>query len=302
METRTVKWPFATRRIWVCLLVALLALVGMGFSPTVAHASSTTTLVVQVRQDNAAATSMLKQINAQRKKSGLVKLKLDKELTAAAITRAAEVAVYMPLESPHRRPDGRLARTVNGRTSYECCAESTNCYVSMIMDSWMDSPSHRAGILLQSARSVGIACVSVGKSYQMYENQQVWILEFSGSAAKASIPTTGNKTYTKKVRMTNANAKAGKFSVTDRYTGLKKTVPLELGSTCEMNTTFKSKRTTWATEISPKSFTWKSSNPTVARVNKNGVVKAKKRGSAVITGRLKNGLGRQVKIRVKVTE
>ena len=302
MKSRTIVGLPVTRRIWACLLVALLALAGTCLLPTVAHASSTTTLVVQVRQDNAAATSMLKRINTQRKKNGLVKLKLDKELTSAAITRAAEVAVYMPLESPHRRPDGRLARTVNGRVSYECCAESTNCYESMIVDSWMDSPSHRAGILLQSARSVGIACVTVGKSYQMYENQQVWILEFSSTAAKATPPTKGRKTYTKKVRMTNANAKAGKFAVTDRIMGFKKTVLLELGDTCEMNPTFKSKRTAWATEISPKSFTWKSSNPAVARVDKNGVVKAKKRGTTVITGKLKNGLGRQVKIRIKVTE
>ena len=33
-----------------------------------------------------------------------------------------------------------------------------------------------------------------------------------------------------------------------------------------------------------------------------GVVKGKKRGTTVITGKLKNGLERQVKIRVKVTE
>jgi hypothetical protein len=40
----------------------------------------------------------------------------------------------------------------------------------------------------------------------------------------------------------------------------------------------------------------------VASVNRNGVVKGKKRGTTVITGKLKNGLERQVKIRVKVTE
>ena len=77
MKSRTIVRLPVTRRIWACLLVALLALAGTCLLPTVAHASTTTTLVVQVRQDNASATSMLKQINTQRKKNGLVKLKLD---------------------------------------------------------------------------------------------------------------------------------------------------------------------------------------------------------------------------------
>lgn len=291
-----------SRRFWSCLLAVLLVAAGAGLAPTTAHAATTGTLVVQVRQNNATAQSMLKKINAQRKKNGLTALKLDKQLTSAAITRAAEVAVYMPLESPHRRPDGRLARTVNGRVSYECCAESTNCSVSVILDSWMDSPSHRAGILLRDARSVGIACVTVGKTHETSAPQEVWVLEFSTTASKAGIPKKGSKTYTKKVCMTNANAKIGKFTLRDRYFGTTKKVQVELGDTCELATTFKSARTAWATEISPKSFTWKSSNAKVASVNKNGVVTAKSPGTAVITAKLKNGLKRQVKIRIKVTE
>lgn len=59
---------------------------------------------VQVTQNYAEAQQILKLINKQRAKRGLRKLKLDKNLTKSAAKRAAELTVYIPESSPHRRP------------------------------------------------------------------------------------------------------------------------------------------------------------------------------------------------------
>ena len=69
------------------------------------------------------------------------------------------------------------------------------------------------------------------------------------------------------------------------------TVKLKKGKTLRLTATVYS-------DTAVTTLTWKSSNKKVATVNKNGVVKGVKKGTATITVKTKNGKTATVKIKV----
>ena len=182
------------RDVWRMLLTLALACL-LVLVPTQAYAAFTEKVSVSVTQDYKSAQYVLKLINQRRKKAGLAAVKLDTALTKSAMQRAAEVGIYVPQGSPHRRPNGALVRTLNGKINYEICAEATGYATNAeIVKGWMQSPPHKKGILLKSARSVGIACVKAGPSYY------IWVCEFSSSkAAKVLTSTKQGVAYNKTV-------------------------------------------------------------------------------------------------------
>jgi uncharacterized membrane protein YkoI len=115
---------------------------------------------VDVTQDYGNAQVILALVNQQRAKKHLKKLNLDQSLTNAAVQRAAEISMVIPTSSPHRRPDGRLAKTVNKKAARENCAEGNFQGPAHVVDVWMHSKPHKATIMLKGAKSAGIAYVS----------------------------------------------------------------------------------------------------------------------------------------------
>ena len=243
--------------------------------PVPAHAASTANVYVKVTQDYAKTQQVLQYVNQERAKRGLKKLKLDKKLTNSAIARAAEVSIMVPLTSPHRRPNGKLVKSINSKISYECALESEMYTAKAAVDLWMSSPSHKKGILLKSARSVGIASVTTTDGYQ------IWMLDFSNSRAKSVVKAKNKKTVTKKVPAKKSLLKKGYFKL--------QISSVKVGSKTTAKITYNGKKTYGPGLISPKSFKWSSSNTKIATVSKGGVITAKKAGTVTIKAKMKTG-------------
>ncbi len=161
------------------------------------QASSTGTVYVTGTQDYSASAQILKYINKQRSKNKLSAVKLDNNLTNAAIQRAAELTMYIPTTSPHKRPNGLRTNSINKKINYEICLESYG-YISEseVVSHWMNSSVHKKGILLRNAKSVGISCFSIGETCY-------WCAEFSSSPIKSKVTAKNEKTVTKKVSVLN---------------------------------------------------------------------------------------------------
>lgn len=272
------------------LVIAVASAITVGAVPAAYAAPAYGNVKVTVTQDYGDAQKVLKYINVERKKAHLSKLKLDKSLTKAAIQRAAEVGVYVPWTSPHMRPNGKKSTTVNSKIVYECCAEGYSTPEDVVAG-WMDSPSHRAGILLSSAKSVGIAGVMTGDGFG------IWVLEFSNSKASKVEKSKKSVTYSKTVKAKSKYLKSKFFKIVAPNDGV-----YLVGDSAKLGVIYSSKYNVTLTGISPKSFKWKSSNPKVISVSKSGKISAKALGSAIITGKLKSGPKVTIKKKLLVAE
>lgn len=296
-------------RILACLASAVwiaVILCGVPGTTTTAWAAGTGKLKIKVAQDNARAQEILKYVNKYRKQHHLSALKLDTELTEAAVTRGAELNIMVPYTSPHRRPDGRYAHTVNKRINYEDCLETTDGWISAkeIVDEWMDSPSHKKGILLPGARSIGIGAVYRqdslfnGELYPDYSYQHSYTLEISRTAVKKTLKSSSIKKYTKSISTKKSDLKKKYFSCTTPNVTLYTGNPT-WDHSIKLWVNYSGPHSWTDAHIDNSSFTWKSSNPSVASVNKQGLIKAVKPGTAAITFRLKSYS--KVKLTVKVS-
>ena len=272
------------RRYLVLAAAILLALICM--LPERAYAGSAS-IYVKVTQNYKQAQKTLEYLNKERSKRGLRKLKLDKNLTDSAISRAAEVSVMIPYTSPHRRPNGKLVKTINKRICYECCMEGGDFTPAGAIASWMDSPSHKKGILLKSARSVGISCCTTVDGYE------IWTLDFSNSGAKKVLKSTTKKTYTKKVVAKSSLIKKKYFKISGSKS-------MNAGKKRTAVVIYRGPKTFGPGYVANKSFKWSSSKKSVATVTKNGVIKAKKAGTVTIKAKLKSGSKFTISKKIKV--
>ena len=238
---------------------------------------------VQVTQNYSDAQQILKLINKQRAKRGLKKLKLDRNLTDSAVKRAIELTVYIPEQSPHRRPNGKVGKSINKKITYECCAEGYTSAKS-VMSGWMSSPPHKRGILLKGARSVGIGCVT------SENGDKFWTLEFSTKKAKKKETRTTAVTKTIKVI-----AKATYLTKKHFWMGLSSDDmffedEVYVGETTRVGV-FYHNNFDFNTMLRGADFTWTSSNPAIATVDAYGRITAKAAGTVTIKAKMKIPLG-----------
>lgn len=255
-----------------------------------AASSNKNSVRVVTTQDYEHAQEVLKQINKEREKRGLNKLKFDKDLTKAAIQRSAEIGVYIPSTSPHRRPNGKLVRSLNKRISYECCYESIfngenglgekmNGY--QVVRSWMASSSHKKGILLKGAKSVGIAYVTTnGEDLNC-------VIEISKTKAKKKVKQkSGNVTALKVVSAKAKYLKKGCFGLFcgNIYNELAigETSQAAVYICCKHMADFNS------TALAVSDFSFSSNNPSVISASSTGLLTGISPGTAVITAKKKN--------------
>lgn len=279
-------------RIISVLMIMMMVFTGMSFS---SYAATPTkgTVYVSVTQDNAKAQKILTQVNKQRAKRGLRKITLDKGLTTAAVQRAAEISMVIPTTSPHRRPDGRYAKTVHSRATRENCAEGYFTGPLAVVNTWMNSKGHKATILLKSARSCGIAYVNNPAD----EETGYYVLIMSNSKAKTKLTSTKKVTSTKTVVALAKYLKAGYFFP---EAGRTKIGPSD---TTTIKTYYAGPKTLDFTAplIQAKSFTWTSSNKNVATVSTTGKVTAIAPGTVTIKAKLKKGPSIVKSIKLTVT-
>jgi uncharacterized protein YjdB len=127
-------------------------------------------------------------------------------------------------------------------------------------------------------------------------------LTWKSSAPKIAAVTkkgvvVGKKVGTAVITVTTSNGKTAKATITvkaapDSVTLSKSgTVTLKRGKTLKLKATLPKK--------TASALTWKSSKPKIASVDQKGVVRALKKGTAVITVKTFNGKTAKVTIRVK---
>lgn len=120
---------------------------------------------------------MLYYVNQQRANYGLAPLTLDASLTEVAMFRAAECAIYYPLDHNHTRPNGKTCNTAPGYPKYywseNLTAGRRSAYEAVT--SWMNSQGHRENILKTTRTSIGIGVFCHNGTYY-------WSQVFSGAA------------------------------------------------------------------------------------------------------------------------
>ncbi|MCI8441813.1 MAG: hypothetical protein HFG27_04690 [Provencibacterium sp.] len=98
-------------------------------------------------------------VNAERKKAGLSALKVNSELTKAARIRCQEQTVSFS----HTRPNGARFSTVLDEVDISYMGAGENIAYGQrsaeeVMESWMNSPGHRANILREEYTEIGVGC------------------------------------------------------------------------------------------------------------------------------------------------
>jgi hypothetical protein len=252
---------------------------------TSVSAAKKDTIIINVEQDYKLSQEVLKKVNKERKKRGLKVLKMDRTLSKHAITRAAELCVMVPFESPHKRPNGKQNSGTHG-VIYECAMEQINGSLDAdeIVSTWMGSPSHKKGILLPEARSVGVACVRVGVNCN-------YVLEFSPRTVRKVQKLKTKKNYSIKVKALRKYLPKKAFSIEALdYRGIDGP-----GSKCIIRMTTGRSVATYV--VSQRNFKWKSSKPSIVSVSKDGQITSKKPGTVTITATYKSN----PKIKLKVS-
>ena len=106
------------------------------------------------------AAQVVAEVNAERAQRGLTLLSEDSDLTAAACTRACEIASVFS----HTRPDGSSCFTVSEKAYGENIAKGYGT-VDKVMAAWISSEGHRANILRASYGSIGVCCLQIDGVY-----------------------------------------------------------------------------------------------------------------------------------------
>ena len=271
------------------VLAACMGALACGAGTAHADTSSYNTVGIKVAQSYKQAQVMVDLINKERGKRGLSKVKLDKALTTAAIQRAAELAMYVPNSTPHMRPDGRNAHTVSSRVCYENCLEgetfitSSNSFptAKFMLGMWMDSPSHKKGILLPGLKSIGIGCCYGGPGAGAdYYDRAYWTLEMSKTSVKTVEKRTSMVNYTKKVKYKKSALKSSQVSAwINVYDNVPANCPVAL-------TVYVKPSDGFGGYAKVSSFKWTSSDPSVAAVTETGKITLVAPGKVTLTGTL----------------
>ena len=106
------------------------------------------------------ASSVILQVNEERKKYGLSPLKVSPQLSAAARIRADEIVKKFS----HTRPDGSSWSSVSSAALGENIARGHSS-VDRVMAAWMTSEGHRKNILRERFGSIGVCVVKVNGIY-----------------------------------------------------------------------------------------------------------------------------------------
>ncbi len=138
-------------------------------------------LAVKGDQDYEMAYQVLDLVNQERAKQGLSALTMDADLLSAAMQRAAETSIIFE----HTRPTGQSCFSACSKMTRENIAAG-NATAESVMNSWMNSSGHKANILSEDSKSIGIGCVKVSGRY--------WWVQCFGSQDADKVSKPANET------------------------------------------------------------------------------------------------------------
>lgn len=218
-------------------------------------------LNITVERNYDYAKQVLELVNQERIKAGVGTVKMDEELTEAAMTRSKEItAVYA-----HARTNFLSMRTLVPVIVMENagCARNTP---QEIMDAWMNSDGHKRNILDSSWKSVGIGCIK-------YKDTYFWIQLFSQKEPTGTL-RSGYTTNVESIEVSSRFLHLSSENLANN--SVLKTCALALSQPCEDWEAF-------IFEPNADSFTFQSSNPSVAAINSEGTISVLKDGTTTIT-------------------
>ena len=217
------------------------------------------------------AKSVVDLVNQERSKAGLEPLVLDEELTNAAVQRAAETALLFD----HTRPDGEDCSTVSDKLAGENIAAGSDT-PQEVMEQWMNSSGHKANILTPGYRSIGVGCFEFGAV-------TYWVQIFGTEQGTGSVPT-GSSPVSRQMNVSYDQVpfKGSAFNLNQLQYDPE---PLEFGDSYELHVGILNPG--WPIVYCPidaESFTWSSSDTSIATIGSDGVVHAQeKAGNVTIT-------------------
>ncbi len=212
---------------------------------------------------------VLNLVNQERAKVGLSALTMDKTLLNGAMQRAAETC----LDFSHTRPSGKSYGTVCSGVMGENIATGASS-ASAVMEQWMSSSGHKANILRSNYKSIGIGCFEQGG--------QIYWVQLFGTKTATTVSKPADKKTTVSIEI-DSDTYRYKTSI---YREDKSTSAIKAGKSVNLKAQIENpgwdgmKVYSWPNS---SSFTWKSSNSSVAKVDSSGKVTGVSVGSAKIT-------------------
>ena len=168
------KWLLTLAVLVTLLLAGGASVSAAGYGPVVAE-SEIFSVTVSGVQNYDEINRVLVLINQERAKAGLNALKLDPNLTAYAMQRAAEISVFYG--DDHSRPDTSGCFSV-----FQGVYATTPGYgeniargqrdADDVMQAWMNSTGHRNNILTPRYNSVGLGC------FHQPDGSKAWVQLF----------------------------------------------------------------------------------------------------------------------------
>ncbi len=217
------------------------------------------------------ANEVVTLVNEERFNVGVSPLKMDAELTEAAMQRAKELALYYS----HTRPTGAEALDIQKANGENIAANYTTA--AYVVNGWMGSYGHKANILRSSFQSIGVGCYESNGIY--YWVQLFSYEESNGLSTKTGV--TAEKEEYELLAKQYINFDVGLRTTEDDSEIAN---PMKVGETKEMEYT-RLVNVEWGLakrDIPKNLFQWESLNPTIATIDENGTITALKDGTATI--------------------
>lgn len=204
------------------------------------------------------AFKALDYVNEERKKEGLPELVMDQELLETAMQRDFESAILWS----HTRPNGTSCFSINDRVMGENMA-SWYGSPEEVVKAWMQSEGHRANILGENFKSIGIGCIHIDGSYY-------WVQCF-GTDIKTEVSASS---YTDQVNDRNVLVECYKPYYKAELEISKD--HLQIGETTEIKVLWN------GNELTDSGVILESSDPSICEI-KNQTITAKRSGVVNIT-------------------
>ncbi len=150
--------PYLVRRHGVVALIALVLLLQVAYNYAI-----TGKVAVLGQTSNVSVSEIFKDVNQERKESGLSELHIDEKLNKAAFLKAQDM-----LEKgywAHESPDGVQPWQWFAKAEYSYDVAGENLAKNFTsskgaVDAWMRSPSHKANVLGEKYDDIGLAVVN----------------------------------------------------------------------------------------------------------------------------------------------
>lgn len=177
-NTKRVRWSSSNKNVVMVSKKGLVKAKRAGKARITAKAGGrkyVCRITVMVRSKVSFAEKVLELVNKERAKAGRKALKLDASLNRAAKVRGEEITEVFS----HDRPDGSSFFSVLNEMgiSYRTAGENIaagQTTPEAVVSAWMNSEGHRANILSEDFKKLGVGYVKAGGVYKHY-----WVQLFS---------------------------------------------------------------------------------------------------------------------------